>query len=96
MPCSLQKLLIKCEQFGLSNCITFIPLKSMYVIFRPKKNHSFIPNMIFNSTVLLLKCDIKYLGFMPKTSLSDNEAILKELRTLFIRSNVILRNVILM
>ena len=63
----------------------------MYVVYKPKKNHSFIPNMIFNSAVLLPKCDVKYLGFILKISLNEDEAILKELRTLYIRSNVILR-----
>ena len=62
-PCSLQKLLNICEQFGLSNCITFSPSKSLYVVFNPKKKHYFIPNMIFNSTLSLPKCDVKYLLF---------------------------------
>ena len=71
--------------------ITFNPLKSMYVVFRPKKNHSFIPNMIFNSTVLLSKCDIKYWRFILKNSLVTMK--LQELRTLYIRSNALLRNI---
>ena len=76
-PCSLQKLLNICEQFGLSNCITFNPLKSMYIVLKPKKNHNFIPNMIFNSTIVLPKCDMKFLGFIMKNNLTDTKAILR-------------------
>ena len=82
-----------------SHYLTFSPLKSTYAVFRPKTNYYFIPNMTFSSTALLLKCDGKCLGFILKNSFSDNEVILKVLRTLYIRLNVILRtfkNVVLM
>ena len=89
--CSLQKLLNICEKIGFSNCINFNPSKSMYVVFNPKKRHYFIPSMIFKSTVLLPKCDVKYLGFILKDNLCDKAAISEELRTLYIRANMILR-----
>ena len=86
-PSGLQKLLNICGNFGKENCITFNSMKSVYIVFKPKKFKLFIPDMIFNSTNLKPSVNVKYLGFKLNETLCDGDDILKDLRALYIRSN---------
>ena len=90
-PSSIQKLLSICDTFGRTNYIIFNPSKSVYIVFTPKKFNLVAPELIFNSANLKRSFDTKYLGFRLNAKLCDNDDILKELRLLYIRANVLIR-----
>ena len=57
LPRGLQKLLNICDLFGKLKCITFNPLKSACIVFKPKRYNLFIPHMILDVRALN-KCKI--------------------------------------
>ena len=81
------KLLNTCDWFGKLNRIIFNPLKS-HTLFLNIRHVIFCPDMIFNPKILEHSTNVKYLGCKMNTKLSNEDDISKELRTLYIRSNV--------
>ena len=90
-PSNLRNILNVCDDFERANSISFNPSKSVYIVFAPKNFNLFVPDMIFNSMLLKHSFDVKYLGFRFNNKLCDDDDILKELRNLYIRSNVLVR-----
>lgn len=90
-PSGLQNLINLCSDFGTSNCILFNPLKSMYLVFKPKGFKLSIPPVFLYNDVIPYCERIRYLGFMLADSLSDDIDITKQLRTLYMRANSLLR-----
>ena len=77
--------------FVVSDFIIFNPLESVYIVFTPRKSNLFILNMFFNSSFLKQSYNLKYLGFTMTAKSRDDDDILKELRLLYIRSNIMIR-----
>ena len=87
----LQKMLDVCFDFSLRNDIMFNPVKSVCVTFKPKNSKLSCPSVRLDSNTLEYISQTKYLGFMFNTNAQDDEDMLRQMRTLYIRSNKLLR-----
>ena len=85
----LQKMLDVCFNFSLRNDIMFIPVKFVCITFKPK--NSKCSNVRLDSYILECISQTKYLGFMFNTNAQDDEDMLRQMCTLYIRSNKLLR-----
>ena len=80
-----------CFDFSLRNYIMFNPVKSICVTFKPKNSKLFCPSVRLDSNILEYINQTKYLGFMFNMNAQDDKEMLKQMRTLYIRSNRLLR-----
>ena len=87
----LQKLLEMCYYFSQDNDIIFNSLKSICVVFRPKRYKLFCPPVYLDSEKLSRVPETKYLGCFLSDDQSDDVEISKQIRTLYTRSNKLLR-----
>ena len=87
----LQKLLEVCYGFSQDNDIIFNSLKSVYVVFRPKRYKLFCPPVYLHREKLSRIHETKYLGCFLSDDQSDDVEIYKQIRTLYTRSNKLLR-----
>ena len=87
----LQKMLDVCFDFSLRNDIMFNPVKSVCVTFKQKNSKLSCPSVRLDSNTLEYISQTKYLGFMFNTNAQDDEDMLRRMRTLYIRSNKLLR-----
>ena len=86
----LEKILGVCFDFSLRNDIMFNPVKSVCVTFKPKNSKFSCPSVRLDSNILEYISLTKHLGFMFNTNAQDDEDMLKQMRTLYIRSNNLL------
>ena len=89
----LQKLLDVCYSFSPCNDIVFNSLKSVYIAFRSKRYKLCCPTVSLHSDKLNRIPETEYLGYLLSKDQSDDEDIAKQIRTLYIRSNKLLRTV---
>ena len=89
----LQKLLDVCYSFSQCNDIVFNSLKSVYIVFRSKRYKLCCPTVSLHSDKLNRIPETEYLGYLLSKEQSDDEDIAKQIRTLYIRSNKLLRTV---
>ena len=89
----LQKLLDVCYSFSQCNDIVFNSLKSVYIVFRSKRYKLCCPTVSLHSDKLNRIPETEYLGYLLSKDQSDDEDITKQIRTLYIRSNKLLRTV---
>ena len=89
----LQKLLDVCYSFSQCNDIVFNSLKSVYIVFRSKRYKLCCPTVSLHSDKLNRIPETEYLGYLLSKDQSDDEDIAKQIRTLYIRSNKLLRTV---
>ena len=87
----LQKLLEMCYGFSQDNDIIFNSLKSVYVVFRPKRYKLFCPPVYLHEEKLCRIHETKYLGYFLSEDQRDDAEISKQIRTLYIRSNKLLQ-----
>ena len=87
----LQKLLEVCYGFSQDNDIILNSLKSVYVVFRPKRYKLFCPPVYLHREKLSRIHETKYLGCFLSDDQSDDVKIYKQIRTLYTRSNKLLR-----
>ena len=82
-----------CNNFSQCNGIVFNSLKSVYIVFRPKRYTLFCSTVSLHLDKLNRIPETKYLGYLLNEHQSDDEDIAKQMRTLYIglRSNKILR-----
>ena len=90
-PTAMQQLLDICNDYSVANDITFNPLKSVCLVFRHAKDKLFCPRVHICSAQLEYVYDAKYLGFMFCENKKDDCDMLKQLRTLYAKSNKIIR-----
>ena len=84
-----KKMLDVCFDFNLRNDIMFNPVKSVCVTFKPKNSKLSCPSVSLDSTILEDINQTKCLGFMFNTNAQDDEDMLRQMRTLYIRSNAL-------
>ena len=75
----------------VANDITFNPLKSVCLVFRLAKYKLFCPSVHIGRTQLKYVYDAKYLGFMFCENIKDDCDMLRQLCTLYAKSNKITR-----
>ena len=80
-----------CYDFSQDNDIIFNSLKSVYVVFKPKRYKLFCPPMYLHKEKLYLVLETKYLGCFLSEDKTDDSEIFKQIRTIYIRSNKLLR-----
>ena len=87
----LQKMLDVCFDFSLRIDIMFNLVKSVCDTFKPKNSKLSYLNVRLDSNILKYISQTKYLGFMLSTNAQDDVDMLRQMRTLYIRSNKLLR-----
>ena len=78
---ALQQLLDICNDYDVANDITFNPLKSVCLVFRPARYKLFCPRVHIGRAQLEYVNDAKYLGFMFCENKKDDCNMLRQLRT---------------
>ena len=89
-----KKMLDVCLTFSLRNGILFNSVQSVYyVTFKPKNGKLPCPSVRLDTKILEYISQVKYLlvGSMFNTNAQDDEGMLRQMRTLYIRSNKLLR-----
>ena len=87
----LQRLLDVCFDFNISNDIMFNPIKSVCVVFKSKSNKLYCPTVSLDCDILEYTAHTNYLGFTFSMNAQDDDDMLRQMRTLYIRSNKLLR-----
>ena len=87
----LQKLLDVCTNFGTSHDIMFHPIKSKCVVFKPTRCNLVIPHVTLDNRQLESASEIKYLGIVLSSDMKDDIDVKRQLRSLYISANTILR-----
>jgi hypothetical protein len=90
-PAGLQKLMDICYDYSITCSIKFNPLKSVCVVFKPNTYKLTCHVLYLGDDVLLYVKRVNYLGFLFTSDIHDDEDMLKQLRTLYLRTNSILR-----
>ena len=88
---AMQNLLDVCHNYGAANDILFNPLKSVCIVYKPKNNKLFCPSVNIGSEPLRFVNETKYLGFTFCSLNKDDKDILRQMRSVYARSNRILR-----
>ena len=88
---AMQQLLDICHDYRVANDVTFNPLKSVCLVFSPAKYKLFCPRVYIGSAQLEYVYDARYLGFMFCENKKDDCDMLRQLRTLYAKSNKIIR-----
>ena len=85
------RMLDLCFDFSIRNDIKFNPIKSVCIVFKPKNNKLYCPNVRLDRNILDYISCTKYLGFTFNMNSQDDDDMLRQMRTLYIRSNKLLR-----
>ena len=88
----LQNLLDICVDYGLDHDIIFNPNKSVCMVFKPDKFKLYCPRVKIDQAELHYVDSVKYLGYMFNAICSDDDDMLRQMRSLYCRSNTILRD----
>lgn len=92
-PNALQKLINECELFAKESGIIFNALKTKLMCIKPTKLKNLnIPCIVLDNTPLKLVDAVKYLGVFLTDDLRDDTDIKRELRSVYARGNVIIKN----
>ena len=92
-PCAiaLQELLNICHSYSISVDVNFNPLKSFFIGFTPKRFKLSLPRININSAHILYTDYIKYPGITFTSSHKDDNDIIRQMRILYARANIIVR-----
>ena len=89
---ALNKLLRICEEFSNEHYIEFSPTKSVCLLISPKGcKLDQIPNVYLKGKVLEYVDSFKYLGHLICGNFMDDDDIKRELRSLSVRGNILIR-----
>ena len=89
---AMQSLLDVCYEYGTDNDILFNPIKSVCTVFKPKAYKRFTPTVFIGDNALKFTKEAKYLGFTFSDSKCDDSDMLRQMRLLYAKSNILLRN----
>ena len=88
----LQKLLDVCTAYGTQCNILFNPVKTLCMVFKPKRCKLTCPSVKLDDTPLSYVSSTKYLGCLLNDNLSDDEDMMRQMRLLYVRANILLRD----
>ena len=80
-----------CYDYRDYNDILFNPIKSICTIFKPKAYQLYLPPVFIGSVALKYVAESKYLGDCFCESNQDANDILRQMRTVYAKSNTLLR-----
>ena len=92
---AMQSLLDVCYEYGTDNDILFNPIKSVCTIFKPKAYKRFTPTVIIGDDALKFTKEAKYLGFTFNGSKCDDSDMLRQMRLLYAKSNIIFGHLVI-
>ena len=89
----MQKLLDICGNVGTHLSIKFNPIKSVSMVFLPKRYKKIMPefDLILHGTRLIFVKSTTYLGHVISNDLSDENDMLKTRRSIYAKGNTIIR-----
>lgn len=91
-PVALQKLLDICCDFATDNAILYNEKKTKCICFKPLAlSDLFIPDICLNSKLLEFITEQKYLGVLLTNSFKDDVDILRQVKALYTRGNLLVR-----
>ena len=90
-PTALQNLLNICETFAQENNIVYNVKKTVCMCVKPKlMKHLHLPTFHINGKVLDYVTTQKYLGIMLSHDMSDNDDLLRQLKGIYSRGNMLI------
>ena len=87
---AMQFLLDVCYEYGTDNDIVFNPIKSICTVFKPKGYKLYHPTVFNGQEVLKYVSESKYLCFCFSDSKCDDCDMLRQMRSLYAKSNKLL------
>ena len=92
-PSGLQKLIKICELYADDNHIIYNEKKTKCMCFKPKSfKYLHIPAMYLNDKMVQFVQQQKYLGVHIISDLSDDDDILRQVKALYLRGNILVRH----
>ena len=92
IDCKCNTILIDaCYKYGTDNDIMFNPIKSVFTIFKPKAYKLYSPTVFICQEALKYISESKYLGFKFSDSICDDCDLLRQVRSLYAKSNKLIR-----
>ena len=88
---ALQKLLDVCFEYSIANDLLFNPVKSVCIVFKPCRFKLYCPTVSIGTEPLTYVNTVKYLGFAFCENKKDDEDMLKQMRSLYAKSNKAIR-----
>ena len=88
---AMQSLLDVCYDYCSNNDILFNPIKSLCIIFKPRAYKLYLPSVFIGSDAVKYVAESKHLGFSFCDSKQDDNDILRQMRTVYAKSNTLLR-----
>ena len=84
---ALQKLLDVCCEYGITNDLIYNPLKSVCMVFKPRRFKLYFPTVAIGDECLKYVDTFKYLGFAFSENKKDDVDMLRQLRSLYAKAN---------
>ena len=88
---ALQKLLDVWFEYSIANDLLFNPVKSVRIVFKPCRFKLYCPTVSIGTERLTYVNTVKYLGFVFCEYKKDDEDMLKQMRSLYAKSNKVIR-----
>ena len=76
---------------SIANDLLFNPVKSVCIVFKPCRFKLYCPTVYIGTEPLTYVNTVKYLGFVFCENKKDDEDMLKQLRSLYAKSNKVIR-----
>ena len=90
-PSALQRLLSLCEEFAYQNTVIFNESKTKCMVVKPRNlKKLYIPTIILNNKPLVFTEEQKYLGVFLSSNLSDDRDIVRHVRGVYGRGNMLI------
>ena len=91
-PKALQSLINECADFAVSHNLIFNMKKTKFLCIRPQNmKNLYVPEFVLGQARIRVVNEETYLGFILNESVTDDDHIVKEMRNLFVRGNMLIR-----
>ena len=87
----MQSFLYVCYYYDSDNDILFNPIKSLCTILKPKAYKRYLSSVFIGSDALTYVAASKYLSYSFCDSKQEDNNILRQMRTVYAKSNTLLR-----
>ena len=89
--CPAKVTLDVCYEYGITNDLIYNPLKSVCMVFKPRRFKLYCPTVAIGDECLKYVDTFKYLGFVFSENKKDDADMLRQLRSLYAKANRITR-----
>lgn len=92
-PKALQTLIDECISFADSHDLIFNKKKTKFMCIKPvTKKHLYVPKFYLRENVIQSVQQEEYLGYILNDDMRDDDHIIKEMRNVYARGNMLIRN----